>query len=241
MSSPLVVATIGLPQREHTVLKAILSLSSSRAHVYTLADKEQRPHILLVDRDDPVAVSEWTALCSKEEDLRTLPTVMVSKDLISPEVALYALKRPIVASRVFNVLDEVAMHLKATTSAVLHHKALIVDDSPTTRKQLEIELGSLGIAVDIAETGEQAMDCLKASQGYDLIFLDVMLPGVDGYKLCKTIKRHKVHKRTPVIMLTGKGSPFDRVRGKFAGCNTYLTKPVGRERFQAAVKKYIVL
>jgi twitching motility two-component system response regulator PilG len=121
----------------------------------------------------------------------------------------------------------------------LQYKALVVDDSPTIRKQIEIELEHLGIAADLAESGEQAIGFLNQSQSYDLIFLDVVLPGVDGYNLCKTIKRDRQRKRTPVIMLTGKGSPFDRVRGKLAGCNTYLTKPVGRERFQTVVKKYL--
>ena len=91
-----------------------------------------------------------------------------------------------------------------------------------------------------AESGEQAFEFLNKSQGYDLIFLDVILPGlVDGYNICKTIKRDKQRKRIPVIMLTGKGSPFDRIRGKLAGCNTYLTKPVRREQFQTVVKKYL--
>ena len=134
------------------------------------------------------------------------------------------------------------MHYKdpAPAAVALQHKALVVDDSATTRKQIEIELEQLGIAVDLAESGEQAFEFLNKSQGYDLIFLDVILPGlVDGYNICKTIKRDKQRKRIPVIMLTGKGSPFDRIRGKLAGCNTYLTKPVRREQFQTVVKKYL--
>jgi twitching motility two-component system response regulator PilG len=204
------------------------------------APEDEEPHIVLLDRDDPVTMSEWSALCSKEPGKATLPTVLVSKDALPLEVAPYTLKRPLVASRVFNVLDTIAQELQAAVAPILlHHRALVVDDSPTTRKQLTLELERLGIAVDLAETGEQALDVLNQGTGYDVIFLDVVLPGVDGYKLCKTIKRNKAHKRTPVIMLTGKGSPFDRVRGKFAGCNTYLTKPVSRERFQTAVHKYI--
>lgn len=239
MSDPLSVQVIGCLPREQNVLRSIFSLSSARTQAYTAAAEQQMPDIVLVDRDDPVAMSEWRTRCSKTQDLEALPTVMISKEVIAPEVSPYTIKRPLVASRVFSVLDTIAEALQEHSGPVMHHRALVVDDSPTTRKQLEIELGRLGIAVEAAETGEQALEYLNLSGGYDLIFLDVILPGVDGYKLCKTIKRNKAHKKTPVIMLTGKGSTFDKVRGKFAGCNTYLTKPVGREKFQAAVHKYI--
>jgi twitching motility two-component system response regulator PilG len=164
---------------------------------------------------------------------------MVSMADAAPPAPLYALRRPIIASRVHSILDHIAIRHKTAAAVALQYKALVVDDSPTIRKQIELELVQLGIAADLAETGEQAIDFLNNNQRYDLIFLDVVLPGVDGYNLCKTIKRDKQRKQTPVIMLTGKGSPFDFVRGKLAGCNTYLTKPAGRERFQTVVKKYL--
>jgi twitching motility two-component system response regulator PilG len=118
------------------------------------------------------------------------------------------------------------------------HKALVVDDSLPVRKQIEIELKLLGVNADFAESGEDAFAMLD-SNTYDIIFLDVVLPGVDGYKICKTIKKNKIRKATPVIMLTSKSSPFDRIRGTFAGCNTYLTKPVSHESFQKVVKHYL--
>jgi two-component system, cell cycle response regulator len=67
---------------------------------------------------------------------------------------------------------------------------------------------------------------ILASRSVDLVFLDVMLPGADGYQICKTIKKNKLKQRIPVVMLTSKSSPFDRVRGSLAGCDSYLTKPV---------------
>jgi two-component system, cell cycle response regulator len=237
-----VVDVIGLPLREISVLKCIFKLSSSRAQSYELAPADQAPDIVLVDGDNPEAVREWRALCTRDRSKTTLPTVMVSQADTPPPAPLYALRRPIVTSRVLSTLEQITMQYKDTAPAAvaLQHRALVVDDSATTRKQIEIELEQLGIAADLAESGEQAFAFLNQGQGYDLIFLDVVLPGlVDGYNICKTIKRDKQRKRVPVIMLTGKGSPFDRVRGKLAGCNTYLTKPVGRERFQAVVKKYL--
>lgn len=104
------------------------------------------------------------------------------------------------------------------------------------RKQIEIELKLFGIKVNTAATGEQAIE-LISNKDYSLIFLDVVLPGIDGYQICKLIKRDKARKKTPGIMLTSKSSPFDRVKGALAGCNTYLTKPVKQDTFQKTVKK----
>ena len=235
----LAIAAIGIPPRELSILKCIFNLSASRAHSYELATANQPPDILIVDGDNPRAISEWRTLYGGEQHQPTLPTVIVSTADTPPPAPLYALKRPIVASRVHGILDQIALQYKTSEPVALQYKALVVDDSPTIRKQIELELAQLGIAADLAETGEEAIGLLNQNQKYDLIFLDVVLPGVDGYNLCKTIKRDKLRKRTPVIMLTGKGSPFDFVRGKLAGCNTYLTKPAGRERFQAVVKKYL--
>ena len=92
--------------------------------------------------------------------------------------------------------------------------------------------------MDLAEDGERAIE-LIAGERYDIVFLDVVLPGMDGYKICRTIKRDKRTKGTPVIMLTGKSSPFDRVKGKLAGCDTYLTKPVDHATFQQVVRQYL--
>lgn len=118
------------------------------------------------------------------------------------------------------------------------YTALVVDDSSPVRKQIEIELKIFGIAVDTAATGEQGIEFFS-NKNYDLIFLDVVLPGIDGYQICKLIKKDKARKKTPVVMLTSKSSPFDRVKGALAGCDSYLTKPVKQETFQKVVKKYL--
>lgn len=118
-------------------------------------------------------------------------------------------------------------------------RALVVDDSITVRKQLELELGASNIHVDSAETGETGLD-LMGKNYYDIIFLDVMLPGADGYQVCKHIKKNPLLKQIPVVMLTSKSSPFDRVRGSLAGCDTYLTKPVDYQEFRQVLEKYEV-
>ena len=117
-------------------------------------------------------------------------------------------------------------------------KAMVVDDSQPVRKQLEIQLKMLGVSVELAENGEQAIELSKSNQ-YDIIFLDVVMPGIDGYKVCKHLKQNYQTKGTPVVMLTGKSSPFDKVKGTLSGCDTYLTKPLQHEEFQSIARKYI--
>lgn len=119
------------------------------------------------------------------------------------------------------------------------YTVMVVDDSPPVRKQLELELKLLGARVEMAENGEQAME-MSQDKIYDMIFLDVVMPGIDGYKVCKAIKRNSRTKNTPVIMLTGKSSPFDKVKGTLAGCDTYLTKPLQHDDFQTIAKKYLL-
>ncbi len=94
------------------------------------------------------------------------------------------------------------------------------------------------MSVDLAEDAETALD-LIANGNYDLIFLDVVLPEMDGYKVCKLIKSKETTRSIPVVMLTGKTSPFNKVRGVMAGCDGYLTKPVVAVDLKTVLQKYI--
>ncbi len=124
----------------------------------------------------------------------------------------------------------------ASPEYVYHHKALVVDDSAAIRKQLELELREAGIASDFAESGEQALEKI-ASQRYDLIFLDIIMPGIDGYETCRQMRLRRELKKTPIIMLSAKTSPLDEVQGVIAGASTYLTKPVKSEQLQKTLKR----
>jgi CheY-like chemotaxis protein len=109
--------------------------------------------------------------------------------------------------------------------------ALVIDDSSAIRKQLEIELRTAGLNCEFAEDGEQALEKIQATT-YDLVFLDIMMPGIDGYETCGKIRKDPRYKKTPVVMLSGKTAPLDEVKGVLAGASTYLTKPVQHEQFQ---------
>ena len=116
---------------------------------------------------------------------------------------------------------------------------LVVDDNATVRKFMEARLAPFGFNVDFAETGEQAVG-LTGTREYTCVFLDVVLPGIDGYQVCKMIKGNKqAIKRTAVVMLTSRTSPFDKLRGSLAGCDEYLTKPVDENRLLEVIAKFI--
>ena len=115
---------------------------------------------------------------------------------------------------------------------------LVVDDSLPVRIQMKTALQKLARHVDFAETGEEALKFIN-SKRYDIIFLDVILPGIDGYAVCRTIKRQPENQKVPVIMLTGNSSPADRIKGKLAGCDTYLIKPVRQAIFEEVVREFL--
>lgn len=115
---------------------------------------------------------------------------------------------------------------------------LVVDDSQSVRKQLELELDLFNVKVDYADCAAKAFSLLKENT-YDIALLDVVLPDKDGFLICKHIK--STVKQTIVIMLTGKATQADKIKGSLAGCNDYLIKPVGRATFQNAVKNYMSL
>jgi twitching motility two-component system response regulator PilG len=116
---------------------------------------------------------------------------------------------------------------------------LVVDDNATVRKFMETRLAPYGFNVDFAETGEQAVG-LTGTKEYTCVFLDVVLPGIDGYQVCKLIKGNKqAVKRTAVVMLTSRSSPFDKLRGSLAGCDEYLTKPVDENHLLEVIAKFL--
>lgn len=115
-------------------------------------------------------------------------------------------------------------------------RVLVVDDSPTVRQQLSIAFSRMGVLCEAVGGAEDALARLQV-QHYDLVLVDVVMPGVDGYKLTRQIRRR--HRGVPVIILTSRSSPFDLARGALAGCNSYLVKPVPLRQLEAAVVKQL--
>ena len=127
----------------------------------------------------------------------------------------------------------------AAQKRMLADTVLVVDDNATVRAFMQAKLAPFGFEVDIAETGEEAIG-LSGTHEYTCIFLDVVLPGIDGYQVCKLIKSNKqAIKKTAVVMLTSRSSPFDKLRGSLAGCDEYLTKPLDEDRLLEVIAKFL--
>ncbi len=117
-------------------------------------------------------------------------------------------------------------------------KILVVDDSKTIRRTAETLLSKEGCQVFTAIDGFDALSKI-ADHHPDLIFVDIMMPRLDGYQTCSLIKHNKVYKDTPVIMLSSKDGLFDRARGRIVGSEQYLTKPFTRNELLGAITNQI--
>ena len=107
-------------------------------------------------------------------------------------------------------------------------KVLVIDDSKTIRRTAETLLAKEGCEVFTAVDGFDALTKIADHQP-DIVFVDIMMPRLDGYQTCALIKHNKVFRAIPVIMLSSKDGLFDRARGRMAGSDEYLTKPFTKD------------
>ena len=260
------VYPIGVADNDKKMLQRVLRVSSGSVRHYVLTDNaEPSPgKLFLVNSDNNEAVSYWCKKFLNKNQMPEVPTVFAGKRKVKGN-KIYNLKIPFVASQVISTFDTMTVNemnfipeltigktLDETNLSqsflenIVNNKsngnnlftALVVDDSQPVRKQLEIELKLLGAKVEQAIDGKQAIEICRDNE-YDIIFLDVVMPGIDGYKVCKFLKKNNLTKNTPVIMLTGKSSPFDKVKGTLSGCDSYLVKPLEREQFENIARKFI--
>jgi twitching motility two-component system response regulator PilG len=117
-------------------------------------------------------------------------------------------------------------------------RVLVIDDSNTIRRSAELFLRQAGFEVILAEDGFDALAKISDHQP-QVIFVDIMMPRLDGYQTCALIKQNPQLKSTPVIMLSSKDGVFDRARGRLAGSDRYLTKPFTQEGLVEAVNQYV--
>jgi twitching motility two-component system response regulator PilG len=117
-------------------------------------------------------------------------------------------------------------------------RVLVIDDSNTIRRSAELFLRQGGFEVILAEDGFDALAKINDHQPH-VIFVDIMMPRLDGYQTCALIKQNPELKSTPVIMLSSKDGVFDRARGRLAGSDRYLTKPFTQEALVEVVNQYV--
>ncbi len=118
-------------------------------------------------------------------------------------------------------------------------KILVIDDSKTIRRTAETLLAKEGCQVFTAVDGFDALSKI-ADHRPDIIFVDIMMPRLDGYQTCSLIKHNKTFKDTPVIMLSSKDGLFDRARGRLVGSEQYLTKPFTKDELLGAIQSHVV-
>jgi twitching motility two-component system response regulator PilG len=119
-------------------------------------------------------------------------------------------------------------------------KVLVIDDSNTIRRSAEIFLTQGGHRVALAEDGFDALAKVSEFEP-DLIFCDILMPRLDGYKTCTIIKQNRKYDRIPIVMLSSKDGVFDRARGRIAGSQDYMTKPFTKLEMLQAVERFASL
>lgn len=135
-------------------------------------------------------------------------------------------------------VNEIRSHQKMQDEQVSGKKILVVDDSPTIRKLISGKLEKSGHDVFCSSDGIEAMETLRGMVP-DLILLDITMPRMDGYQVCKLIRSNELTKDVPVVMISGKDGFFDKVRGRMAGSSGYITKPFGPETLMKVVDGFL--
>ena len=248
------VATFGISDSELEVLRRIFVVSADRPNTFRLQVAGSDPgesRIMMLDRNNPGDVSKWAK--AHQEGTRQPPSIILTQNDTGDDTL--SLRRPLIATRVLAALDRAVKAIdtprtpplpvddkafQSSTTMVPERKyqALVVDDSLPVRKQIGMALDKVNVKANFAESGEQALSALENSD-YDIVFLDVMMPGIDGYDACKRIKNDPRKRHIPVVLLTGNSSALDRVKGKMSGCDSYLAKPVSKDQFYQTLRKYL--
>ncbi len=117
-------------------------------------------------------------------------------------------------------------------------KVMVIDDSKTIRRSAENLLKGVGCDVETAMDGFEALAKISRHNP-DIIFVDIMMPRLDGYQTCALIKNNQAYRSIPVIMLSSKDSIFDRARGRIVGSEEYLTKPFSKEDLIGAIASHV--
>lgn len=136
-------------------------------------------------------------------------------------------------------LEEIRRHNEDVAALPKGRTILVVDDSATVRKLISNKLEKSGHVVACAEDGVEAMEWIENNKP-DLVLLDIAMPRMDGYQVCKLIRSNEATKDVPVVMISGKDGFFDKVRGRMAGTSGYITKPFGPETLMRALDTYLV-
>lgn len=259
-----ILEILGFAEAEKTMLATTFRLTSRRTFFYTEASTpEERTDIYLVNADNPQALTELQARSPNVH----APAVLIGRGPVA--IGWPLVEKPIHWMRLFGQLDSAIQSAllersrrqtgaesqwdgrtyrrsidKDLAPAPIYmepkqtESVLVVDDSATVRAFMRVKLAPFRFDVDYAENGEAAIGMAQA-KSYTCIFLDILMPGIDGYQVCKRIKSNSATKGTAVVMLSSKSSAFDKFRGNWAGCDAYLGKPVSEDDLLATIARFL--
>jgi two-component system, cell cycle response regulator len=263
------ITTAVLSSRESRLIKTVVSFTKSKQFIFNIVDvaitDARDVDIAIVSVNDESAEAQLVLALQRKPDLQVLfiganeaqiankTNHLLHKRLVSDLVPTLERMAGTMLAAVSGSARTAAApsipvaQVAGKSSAVLQLaakparerlRALVVDDSPTVRMQLAQTIERMGMRCDAVDGAAAALEMLYGN-AYHVIYVDVVMPDMDGYKLTREIKRDAAHKATPVIILTSQSSPFDRARGALAGCDTFLTKPVDVKRFFDATAKVL--
>ncbi|MGH8507905.1 MAG: response regulator [Gammaproteobacteria bacterium] len=260
------IATIGLGADERRWLQQIVETSQTQGlrFVPYVGSPGTAPDIVIIDSDTPQALQSWTGCLKAKAQGKTISGIVLARERPADNPK-YLIQRPASATRLLAMLEKVAIEEHgapcdaASVSSVSAEdtityaaagkrgaqglpgvKALIVDASFPVRTQLKNAIKSIASHIDLAQTGDEAIEFIN-NKRYDIIFLDVMLPGIDGYEICRMVKRDPKKQTTPVVMLVADASPAETIRGKLAlsSCDAFVAKPMQPAVIDDVVKKLL--
>ncbi len=228
----------GFNLSERQLLNAIVQLSQRRQPKISLLsiDEGESADIVMIDAADPQA-KKWA---SNQPWLQRKVVIWVdAPDAPGRTVVQRPIQWSALPMLLARVLEQTPMNTGgAPATASGHGSVLVVDDSVAIRAQLRSMLEPRGLTVTDVDNAEDAINAATASP-YDCIMMDVLMPGIDGYEACRHIKANTYGGNRPaIVMLTSKSSPFDRIRGKMAGCDAYLIKPIDPDHLHEVMSRY---
>jgi len=231
----------GLSAKDQAVFERVIEFVAKKGKKFHQCSAKEADLFIVNDKVEAIKAAQ------QQQQSQIIITVSNSNHC---SIGIYNIKRPLLITRVMRAMDKGSQLCgklttyqskpkptpqKTTTKRGDFH-ALVVDDSAAIRKQLELELRDTPISADYAVCGKDALEKINNNQ-YDLIFLDIIMPDIYGYEVCRQLRKKPNYKRTPVIMLSGKTEPLDEVEGIIAGATTYLLKPVKHKDFQKTLNR----
>ena len=246
--APLMLLVKGFNSMERRLLMGTVMLSRRRHPRIELVsdDYDENADAIMIDAGDPQA----RAWAEGQSWLKHKTVIWV--DSLAVPHGHTQIKRPVQWPALPMLLARALEHGPSSSAELQHAVApaptplasttrspvLVIDDSLAVRAYLRSLLEPRSFAVTEAESAEVGIEA-AASAHYACILMDVLMPGMDGYEACRRIKaRVRTGEGPAIVMLTSKSSPFDRIRGKMAGCDAYLTKPVNPDDLYEVVLRY---